>query len=156
MRARVLAKWGEDNLARAALVVMAALPVAEILLRAVFNTGFPGSTALVQNLTLWVGFDGAMIATREGTHLKLAAASALIPPWAEHFAKVSASTVSAAVALGLCWASVQFTMAEMESPVRIGGILPVWVILTVLPFSFAIIALRYIDSAGGSGIPGHR
>ncbi len=148
MRAMALAKWGEDNLARAALVAMAALPVAEIFLRAVFKTGMPGSTALVQNLTLWVGFVGAMIATREGTHLKLAVASALIPPWAERIAANAAAMISAAVAVGLAWASAQFMVAEMESAVRIGGILPVWVILTVLPFSFAIMALRFIDSAG--------
>ncbi|MEE9194936.1 MAG: TRAP transporter small permease subunit, partial [Alphaproteobacteria bacterium] len=137
----VLAKWGEDNLARAVLVAMAVLPVGEIFLRAVFKTGLPGSTALVQNLTLWVGFVGAMIATREGTHLKLAVASALIPPWAERIAANAAAMISAAVAVGLAWASAQFMVAEMDSPVRIGGILPVWVILAVLPFSFAIIAL---------------
>lgn len=148
MRATVLAKWAENTLAQTALVAMAALPVGEILLRAVFKTGIPGSTALVQNLTLWVGFVGAMVATREGTHLKLAAASALIPPGAKRIAANAAAMISAAVAVGLAWASVQFMVAEMASPVRIGGVLPVWVILTVLPFSFAIIALRFIDSAG--------
>ncbi len=148
MRVAALAKWSENTLALAALVAMAVLPVSEIFLRAVFKTGVPGSTALVQNLTLWVGFVGAMIATREGTHLKLAAASALVPSWAERIAANASAMISSAVAVGLCWASAQFMVAEMDSAVRIGGILPVWVIITVLPFSFAIIALRFIDSAG--------
>ncbi|HSN89107.1 MAG TPA: hypothetical protein VL025_20245, partial [Thermoanaerobaculia bacterium] len=55
----------EDGLAVAAILLMAVLPVLEIVLRSAFHTGIPGSTAVVQHLTLWVGFLGAMLASRE-------------------------------------------------------------------------------------------
>ena len=43
----------ENGLAIAALSVMAALPVIEIVARSLHMNGIPGSTVFVQHLTLW-------------------------------------------------------------------------------------------------------
>ncbi len=139
----------EDTLCVAALLMMGVLPVIEIVLRAVFRTGIPGSTGYVQNLTLWVGFMGAMLASREKRHLSLSTGMVKLPEKIQKAIDMSTGAVSAAVATGLAWAGFEFVHYEMASPTRIGGWLPVWMAETVLPLAFAVMAVRFVLQAGG-------
>jgi C4-dicarboxylate transporter DctM subunit len=142
------ARRAEDGLTVAALLLMGILPVLDLCLRTFFHTGIPGTSGYVQNLTLWVGFLGAMIASREGRHLTLSTDQAL-PERVGNITATVAATVSAAVASGLSWAALQFVCAEMESPVRIAGWLPIWVVESILPIAFAIIAIRFVLQSEG-------
>ncbi len=140
-------RWGrrlEDSLAALILLAMAVLPVIEIGLRAAFNTGVPGSSTYVQNLTLWVGFIGAVLASRDGSHLKFLPGTELLPRDLRRVGAVFVAVVSTAVAAGLCWASLEFVRADMESPVVIAGWLPVWIVEAILPVAFAVIAIRAV------------
>ena len=69
----------EDWVGVLALALMAFLPVLELILRSVFNTGITGSTEYVQHLALWVGFLGAMLTSREGRHLSLSEGVKIFP-----------------------------------------------------------------------------
>lgn len=138
----------EDTLTVLALLVMGILPVLELALRTFLQTGIPGTSAYVQNLTLWVGFLGAMIASREKRHLSLST-DLILPSRLHSIASMLAATVSTAVASGLCWAALQFVRAELESPETIAGWLPIWMVETILPISFALITLRFVLHAGG-------
>lgn len=138
----------ENTLAVSALLTMAILPVLELVLRNIFGIGVPGATGYVQNLSLWVGFLGAMITSRERRHLNLAAGFLVVPRRAQGLATAFSAAISAVVASGLCWASLQFTLAETDSMVRIGGWLPTWVVIAVLPIAFAVITLRFVAGAG--------
>ncbi len=144
-----LARHAENALTVAALVLMALLPVLELVLRTFFGTGIPGNSGYVQNLTLWVGFLGAMIASRERRHLSLSTGMVSLSPRLDRTTDMLAAAVSAMVACGLSWASFQFVRAEMESPARIGDWLPIWMAEAVLPVAFAVIALRFVAQAGG-------
>ena len=147
-----LARQAENALAVAALSLMGLLPVLEMVLRTVFDTGLRGTSGYVQNLTLWVGFVGAMIASREGRHLNLSTGLSTgmmaLPPRAKRIANVLAAMISTAVASGLCWASLRFVLSEMESPTRLGGWLPIWAAEAILPIAFAVITLRFVVQAG--------
>jgi tripartite ATP-independent transporter DctM subunit len=142
------ARLTEDSLTAAALLGLSVLPVLELALRAFFNTGIPGSSNYVQNLTLWVGFLGAIVASRERRHLSLSNGLMIFPSHLNGIATVLVATVSTAVASGLFWASLQFVRAEMESPASIAGWLPIWVVESILPAAFAIIVLRFVAHAG--------
>ncbi len=147
-RLATLARQAENAVTAGALLLMAALPVLEMALRTFFRAGLPGTSGYVQHLTLWVGFLGAMIASRESRHLSLSNGM-LGPP--ERFRKWTgpfAAGLSAAVAGGLFWASAQFVRVEFDSPVRIGGWLPVWALELVLPIAFAVMAVRFVTRAG--------
>jgi len=128
---------------------MALLPSLELLLRTFFNAGIPGSSAYVQNLTLWVGFLGAMIASSERHHLNLSMGMVLKNPRLKGLVNVLTTVVSAAVTSGLFWASLQLVRAEMDSPVKIAGWLPIWVVELVLPISLGMITLRFVAQAEG-------
>ncbi len=138
----------ERIIAASALLLAALLPVVELLLRALFDSGIPGSTGYVQNLALWIAFLGAMAASREGAHLALATGEMLPPAWQRH-SRVFTNALSAAVAAALAWASLDFVRSELESPGMIGGWLPQWVVEAILPFAFAVIAFRFFLRAGG-------
>jgi tripartite ATP-independent transporter DctM subunit len=139
----------EDGLAVAAILLMAALPVLEIVLRAAFHTGIPGSTAFVQHLTLWVGFLGAMLASREKRHLNIAAAAEHLPERSRRAVGWITGAVSAAVSAALAHASWDFVRSEMEGFGKIGGVIPVWTAQLILPAAFAVMALRFVLQTEG-------
>lgn len=142
----------EDGLAVAAILLMAALPVLEIVLRSAFRTGIPGSTGFVQHLTLWVGFLGAMLASRERRHLNIAAAAESLPPRTRRAAGWLTNAVSAAVSTALAHASWELVRSEMEGFGKIGGVIPVWTAQLILPAAFAVMALRFVlQSEGWTG-----
>jgi TRAP-type C4-dicarboxylate transport system permease small subunit len=137
----------ELGLAGLALLLMAVLPVVELSLGWV-HIGFKGSVNYVQNLTLWVGFLGAMIASRQKKHLTLTTGIHLLPPLYQRIARVFSSLVSVTVSTGLAWASATFVRSEMASPNRIADWLPAWIPELILPVSFAVMTLRFVGQAG--------
>jgi C4-dicarboxylate transporter, DctM subunit len=143
--------WGRAELGAAglALLLLAVLPVAELLLRACFNRGVPSSAGYVQNLTLWVGFLGAMVCAQRKKHLTMSTGVDRLPPACRKAASLFASAVSAGVAAALSWASAQFVRSDMDAPGRISDWLPVWVAELILPVSFGVIAVRFVLQAGG-------
>ncbi len=145
-----LGRRAENAVTIAALLLMAGLPVLEMVLRGVFRTHLPGTSGYVQHLSLWVGFLGAMIASRESRHLNLSAGLAVLPPRLQALTGPFAAALSTAVATGLCYASVQFVWVELQSPTRIGGWLPVWALEAVLPLAFAVMGLRFVTQAGSA------
>src|SRR5277367_3192949 len=61
----------------AGIAVMVILPVGQTIVRR-FGGDIPGNTSIVQHLTLWAGFLGAVLATLSGEHLSLSTVN-LIP-----------------------------------------------------------------------------
>lgn len=136
-----------------ALVLMALLPLLEIVWRRAFQAGVPGSEAFVRHLTLWVGFLGAAIAASRGELLALATGT-MIPagPW-RRAAGIVAAAVGALVATLLARASADMVMIEREAGGTIAAGVPVWVGQLVLPIAFGLIAIRLVWRAAPS-LPG--
>ncbi len=134
----------EDALAGVALALMFVLPLAEIVLRRVAGTGIPGSIPFVQHLVLWVGFLGAALAAREGTMLALATGTFLPPGPAREWAGTLAATVAAAVSMMLAVGAYELVLSEREAGTVIAAGITTWMAQTVLPFAFALIALRTV------------
>ncbi len=142
-------RWAENGLAAAAILLMAVLPVLEILLRTFFKTGIPGSTDYVKHLTLWVGFLGAMIASRDRRHLCLATGADRLPPLPRRIVGWATAAVSAGVAAALAHAAWEFVKSELESPKKLGDWLPLPYAQGILPAAFAVMALRFVLQAEG-------
>lgn len=136
----------ENGLAAGAFLVMGVLPVLEILFRTLADTGVPGSLGYVTHLTLWVGFLGALIATRERQHLSLV--SGILPPRLAAAGSVAAALGATAVCAALTWASIDFVRVEREAPTLVAGWMPVWWAELVLPLCFGVSALRFVRLAG--------
>lgn len=133
---------GEDGLLALTLATIVLLPLAEILLRKVLNTGIAGSAALVQHLTLVASMIGAVVAARENKLLTLFSLASLFGPRARHVERFAGNTFAAAVSGFLAIASLQLVATERTAGSVIAHQIPIWVVQSALPVGFVVIAFR--------------
>jgi C4-dicarboxylate transporter, DctM subunit len=136
----------EDSFSILALSLMTALPVIEMVGRQFRWSGIPGSAVVVQQLTLWIGMLGGMLASRSGRLLGLSSSSFLPASWIAP-AKIFWSAVLAAVSTCLAYASWVFVQSEREAGSYLLPGLPKWTALAIMLVGFAVIALRAIANA---------
>src|SRR5262245_52286271 len=127
---------------------MVVLPLAEIVSRRAFSRGIPGSGPIVQHLTLWVGFLGAAIASRDGKLLALATGTFIPAGLWRRAADIFAAAFGACAAVILAIGGWQMTMIEREAGTNIGAGIQAWVAQLVLPLAFALIAVRLVWRPG--------
>ena len=144
--ARVIHR-AEDVVAVLALLVMASLPIAEAVGRGLFEQGVPGSIQFVQNLTLWIAFLGAMIASRQRRHLALATAS-FVPAALRGWTSLFASMVNTAVVVVLARSAYEVVRLDSDSVAKLAFGIPQWYAEVIMPVGFAIIALRFWWQSG--------
>jgi C4-dicarboxylate transporter, DctM subunit len=137
----------EDSFSILALSLMTALPVIEMISRQFRWSGIPGSAVIVQQLTLWIGMLGGMLASRSGRLLGLSSSSFLPESWVAP-AKIFWSAALAAVSTCLAYASWVFVQSERDSGSYLLPGLPKWTALAIMLVGFAIIALRAVWNAG--------
>lgn len=133
----------ENGLLVLLLAAMIALAGSQIVLRNLFDSGISWSDPLLRVLVLWVGMLGAMIATQQDRHIRIDLLSRyLSPAWRDHAARLN-NLFSGVICGLLAWHSGRFVYFEWQD----GGILfqgiPVWVAESILPFGFAVMALRF-------------
>jgi C4-dicarboxylate transporter DctM subunit len=133
---------GENIVLGAALALMAVLPLAETLLRAIFHVGISGSASFTQHLALIAGMLGAAVAAREGRLLSLSTLDSLLRGRALTLARYFTGSVAVIVGALLFLASLQFVLAERTAGSAIAYGIPVWVCQSVISIGFALITLR--------------
>jgi tripartite ATP-independent transporter DctM subunit len=124
------------------LLVIVFFPLLEIASRPLFGHGIPGSINLVRHATLWFGFLGAVIAAKAERHISLGV-STFLDDRRKLGADVIANTLAVIACLVLAKAAFDMVIAEMSSDVSLGGVVPLWLAQTVMPISFALLALKY-------------
>jgi tripartite ATP-independent transporter DctM subunit len=124
---------------------MMLIPLAESFLRRAFQMGIPASTTIVQHMVLVVGMLGGAIAARDGRLLALStfAETSLHGRW-KIASQIFTCGVSAAVTAFLGLASYQFVASEREAGQILAFGIPMWVVESVLPLGFAVIAIRIV------------
>ncbi len=136
-----------DVLAMAALLAMAFLPSVEAVTRLFRIQGVPGSGVIVQHMTLWITFLGAIIAARRGRLLALTK-PVEIPEEAPGGLKYwFAKTVTITVTLLLAWASFQLVRVEATYPRDVLPGVPIWLIQSIMPLGFFLIGLEIFKAS---------
>jgi tripartite ATP-independent transporter DctM subunit len=125
------------------LLAMVAIPAGETLSRRFLGRGLPGSAILVQHLTLWVGFLGALLATGAGKHLALSTAEAIPAGLPRRSAALLTRMISTAVCALLAYASFELVSAERSSDRTLPLGMPFWWSELIMPVASALIALRF-------------
>ena len=135
-------KWGEDTLAFVIFAAMTLLPVFETIAR-VFNTNsIPASQVLVQHFTLWIGFLGAILATRQNKLLALTKDPLFDTAEKPHFGKWIAKVTTFLVLVALTWGSWDLLKVEMKYPIDIAPNIPRWVAQLIMPVGFGLMAIQ--------------
>jgi tripartite ATP-independent transporter DctM subunit len=135
------------------LLAMVAIPAGETLSRRFLGRGLSGSGILVQHLTLWVGFLGALLATGADRHLALSTAEVIPAGWPRRAASLLSRMVSTAVCALLAYASVKLVGAERASDRALPFGIPFWWSELVMPVGAGLMALRFAWRRKGDASP---
>jgi len=123
----------------------------QVILRLFFKSGIANAETLMRYLVLWVAFLGACLATYKGRHINLDVISKILRKKNKNLTKLLVSTVSFAVIVVLLKSAVEFIMNEMPNGVMVFFV-PGWLLESVIPLMFLIMALIYLQGAFESAI----
>ncbi|MBH30908.1 MAG: C4-dicarboxylate ABC transporter permease [Candidatus Marinimicrobia bacterium] len=137
----------ENILALSALVIMAFLPCVEAVTRAFGVQGISGSTVIVQHMTLWIGFLGAIIAARENRLLSLTQPVEIEANETGGFKYWFSRSVAVTVNLVLAYASFRLVKTESEFPRDLLPGVPVWAVEVIMPVGFLLIAMEMLRTS---------
>lgn len=134
----------EDLVAALAALGIIVLPLTEVALRRLFNTGVPGAAPFTAHLTLIVGLAGAAIAAREGTLLTLATGTMVPAGRSRHLAGILAAFVGALVTTILALGGVRLLQVHHAAGKEIALGVPTWTADLAFPTALGLIALRLV------------
>ncbi len=145
-------RYGEDILAVCAFFLIAFIPALEVVSRIFRISGIPAAPVLVQHLTLWIGFIGAILATRQNKLLALTTRPLFQPEETIDLWRWFAKVVSFLVIMGLFWGSLDLLRWEFLYPINIAPNLPRWVAQIIMPLGFGLMAIQIFLKSGDSRI----
>ena len=135
----------------AALVILLGslviLAVGQIVLREVFETGIFWADELIKLLVLWLAMVGSIAATRDNRHIRVDALSHLLPENIVTVLRLVVDTFAAIVCGVIAWHGGRFVHMEFTDRSTAFAGIPSWTLEIVIPFTFAVIAARYLLQA---------
>lgn len=134
----------EDSLLIGLLLLMVGLAVVQILLRNLFDSGIVWGDVLVRVLVLWIGMVGAMIAARRGDHISIDVVTRYLPGHLKHLATGLTELIAAFICAVVAYFGLRLVMFEFQDGLTAFAGVPVWICEAIIPFAFAVIALRYL------------
>ena len=134
-------KWVESIFATITFALMVLLPFAEVFTRIFGILSIPASQVIVQHLTLWIGFIGAVLATRKNKLLALTQRSLFSTEAKFHIGRYTAKLITFLVLISLAWGSWELVKVEIEYPMDIAPNIPRWVAMLIMPIGFALMSL---------------
>ncbi|MBT3510456.1 MAG: TRAP transporter small permease [Nitrospina sp.] len=136
----------EGHLIVLILSLMILLSFGQMLLRNFFDQGIIWGDILLRQWVLWLGFLGAAMAVRKNKHISIEIFSNLLSPYWNQIIKAFTRLSAGIISGFLAWAAWSFMIFEKESESVLFLDLPVWIFQIILPYSFMVIALRFIIS----------
>jgi len=126
------------------MLSLAVLSFVQVMLRNLFSLGFNAVEELMRNGVLWIAFVGAVLTTLRGKHIAID----ILPRLARgRFKAILDSLINLAVAvicLVLSWFALQFVMLEIRMKAVIAGFCPAWIIESILPIGFLLLATAFL------------
>lgn len=133
----------EDSILVGLLLLMIIMAVLQIFLRNLFVAGIVWSDVLVRILVLWVGLMGAMVASRHGKHINIDIMDRYLSERKKIIVKFFVELFTALICLITAYYSLLFVQMEFADGGEAFAKVPVWVCESIIPFAFAVIAIRY-------------
>ena len=136
-------RFVEDAILALLLTSMISVAAIQVLLRNLFDSGLYWGDSMVRIMVLWVAMIGAMVASRDDSHIRIDIASRFLSerykPYVSRITHLFTSMI-----LGLfAWASFEFVQYEFADGAMAFGKVPAWVCESIMPFASAAMALRY-------------
>ena len=120
------------------------LSFGQMISRNLFHQALIWGDTFLRQLVLWTAFLGASLAVNKNKHISIDIFSSFLPANIKtitfFFTRFAASIICSLLA----WASWSFVLIEKESQSTLFLDFPVWIFLLVLPYSFIVIAFRFL------------
>jgi TRAP-type C4-dicarboxylate transport system permease small subunit len=142
-RLRRAGSLAEDALLIVMLTVMIALAALQIFMRNIFDTGFVWADELLRIQVLWIALLGAVAASRDDNHVNIDLLTRFLPGRWQQGTKVMVDLFTALICALIAWESTRFVQMEQAYGSTVLGNFPAWIVQSILPVGFAIIAYRY-------------
>lgn len=125
-------------------IALVLLPAIEVLTRLFGTTGVVASPVLVQHLTLWIGFLGAMVAARRNRLLSLTSTPLFSSEEKIDWFKFMAKVTTIFIVMALAYGAWELVKVEKEFPVDIAPFLSRWVAQLIMPTGFFVVAIHML------------
>ena len=125
------------------VALLLGLSVYQIVARNGFDGGLYWGDPLLRVLVLWLAMLGAMLASREGGHIKIDVIGHYLSAGAQRTAARVTSGFSAAVCLIAAWYGYLFVADERQYGDIAFANVPVWWCELIIPLGLGIIGLRF-------------
>ena len=142
MKIKEYIKRSENILTIGVFSILAIFPAVEIITRILGRPGIPASPILVQHMTLWIGFIGAVLATRQNKLLSLTREPLFSPDSVFSNGRWIAKNISFVIIGALFWGSISLVMIEYNYPIQISPGVYRWFIQLIMPIGFLLIAFQ--------------
>jgi TRAP-type C4-dicarboxylate transport system permease small subunit len=116
----------------------------QMLLRNLSASGLFWADELLRHAVVWLGMLGASLATREHRHLSFDVLPHAFPPWCRSWCTLLTNLVAALICILLCRAAWHFMQAERAAGTRLAFGVTTWVVQSIFPCGFLIMALRFL------------
>ena len=130
------------------IALMIGLALLEIVLRYGFGISLLWKTVMLQNLTLWLCFLGAALATAEKRHISIDVLSRILPEKITHYSRYLIDVLSITVVSILVYYGFVFLIAEQKMQTTLFGTVPLWWAKTIIPLGFVLIDIHLLLQFG--------
>lgn len=134
----------ETGMLCAIVAMMIALAVLEIILRYIFKTSLLWKTVMLENLTLWLCFLGAALASCEKRHISIDVFNRILPIHLQRFRGIIIDGLSLIVLTFLVYFSCTYLLEEMKSEAKLIGPIPLWYAKAIIPSGFLLMGIHLI------------
>lgn len=135
----------DELISSLALLLMAIIPVVEILARPIFGKGIENAPILVQHFGLVMSMFGAIAAYRFG---HLSSIGVIFYSF-----QVPARLLSSLICGLLCWACWHFVSTERSAHQMLAYSIPIWIFQLVMPVGFLLLSWQIITQGLQSNLP---
>jgi TRAP-type C4-dicarboxylate transport system permease small subunit len=129
------------------LLGMIGMAAGQVLLRNFFDSGVYWGDSAVRVMVLWVTMLGAMVASRDDSHIRIDLVGRFLQDLKKPLLESSVARINYGftcfVLVLFCWASGQFVYYEYVDQSIAFAKVPAWICEMVMPLGSGVMALRY-------------
>jgi TRAP-type C4-dicarboxylate transport system permease small subunit len=134
----------EDGILVSLLILMIGMAAGQVVLRNFFDSGLYWSDSLVRVAVLWVALVGAMVASRDDSHIRIDLVSRLVSPAYKHWVERLTRLFTFIVLFLFTWGSGNFVYYEYVDEAIAFGDVPAWMLEVIMPVGGGVMAVRYL------------
>ena len=116
-------------------------------MRNIFDAGWIWADPLLRVLVLWIALLGALAASRNDKQIAVDVVSKFLAPRNRAVVGVLTGLFTTFVCAVIAYHSWRFVVGEWEFGSKAFGDVPAWLCQSVIPFAFAMIAVRHLSHA---------